>query len=603
MALNFPYSYISCPCSDVSRRITSSKRTSREIDIDEALDQDDSTFNASDPRSAFSLFPPEHLFYCEDCRDLKCPRCVVEEIVCTYCPHCLFESVPSQVKSERNRCPRNCYICPICQSQLQTSSLTGAQATTKPYILSCNYCMWSSLDSGISFASPTNIRQQMEGKDRDGRDHRSSVTRPKLNSLDQSYDARVSSSGLAHEYVSTSHQTKLSDNDETQSPKTLDHNSRFNALKSFYKGQLAAIDASQSASSLDAFSSSPASLTRLMSLYGTGAGSGSTSVLNRKAKSKPSTMREALTSSEGLQLTPTQPDSPPKESFDYLNVPTTSQLLAQYPSPLGNPTATHTSALKPMPTPLRTKRSKRCATCKHILVKPELKVTSTRYRIKLIAQNYIPHVTLKPLPNPNNPIYTITTIGIDGSPSIKLPPNKPSQWILTLRNPLFENVNVSLGSPAVTPGKYGHKVTILCPEFSIGKNGDVWDDASLVTTTSTASSGLSISGGMPRSETTTGLANEQVAGKVFEKGRNWTSVVVEIVPCSIVTMNGEVVGQDEDVIEVPVRVRLEWKVTDEQALRDVSGSARKNSDLAKEGDDDGSRELAYWMVLGIGRVG
>lgn len=101
------------------------------------------------------------------------------------------------------------------------------------------------------------------------------------------------------------------------------------------------------------------------------------------------------------------------------------------------------------------------------------------------------------------------------------------------------------------------------------------------------------------------MGNEQVAGKIYEKGRNWTSVVVEVVPCSIVTMNGESVREDEDVVEVPVRVRLEWKVTDEQALRDGGGgggSARKNGEVDGEGDD-GSRELAYWMVLGIGRVG
>lgn len=599
MALNFPYTYISCPCSDASRRMTTSKRTSREVNIDEALEQDDSTFDPSDPRSAFSLFPPEHLFYCEDCRDLKCPRCVVEEIVCTFCPHCLFESVPSQVKSERNRCPRNCYICPICQSQLQTSTFATIIPTDKPYILSCNYCMWTSLDSGIVFASASNLRQQMEGKDRDGRDHRSSVTRPKLNSLDQFQHGRAGSSSLANVYTTADDQEVSSDEDESQPPKVLDHQTRFNALKAFYKKELLASDASQNSSSLDAFSSSPSSLTRLMSLYGTG-GTGPTSLLSRRStKYKSTIMREALKINEGLQLTSSleqQPQSPHKEPFDYNSTPTPSQLSTQYPSPIGNPTATHVSELKPMPTPLRTKRSKRCATCKHILVKPELKVTSTRYRIKLLALNYIPYVTLKPLPITGGP----TPSGPDGNSNVKLPPGRPSQWILTLRNPLFENVTVSLGTPTVTPGPHPHKVTILCPEFTIGKNGDVWDDASLATPTTI--SAAATTSALPRSDTTPNLANEQVAGKIYEKGRNWTSVVVEVVPSSIVTTAGQEVGEDEDVVEVPVRVRLEWKVTDEQALRDVGGA--KKGDRDGEGEvDDGSRELAYWMVLGIGRVG
>ncbi len=43
------------------------------------------------------------------------------------------------------------------------------------------------------------------------------------------------------------------------------------------------------------------------------------------------------------------------------------------------------SDLQPLRTFLRTKRSKRCRTCRHILVKPEPKVISTRFRIRLLA--------------------------------------------------------------------------------------------------------------------------------------------------------------------------------------------------------------------------
>ena len=61
----------------------------------------------------------------------------------------------------------------------------------------------------------------------------------------------------------------------------------------------------------------------------------------------------------------------------------------------------------------------------------------------------------------------------------------------------------------------------------------------------------------------------------------------------------EVVEEDEDVIEVPIRVRLEWKVTDESALKSENSGRRDD-----EGEmDDGSRQISYWMVLGIGRIG
>jgi len=43
------------------------------------------------------------------------------------------------------------------------------------------------------------------------------------------------------------------------------------------------------------------------------------------------------------------------------------------------------SELWPISMQLRAKRSKRCRACRHILVKPENKPTSTRFRIKMLA--------------------------------------------------------------------------------------------------------------------------------------------------------------------------------------------------------------------------
>ncbi|RMZ81032.1 hypothetical protein DV738_g2469, partial [Chaetothyriales sp. CBS 135597] len=217
----------------------------------------------------------------------------------------------------------------------------------------------------------------------------------------------------------------------------LDANARFTALRSFYKEQIASASASETGlptAGLDLYSS-PSSLARIMNLY----------------------------SSVGL----------------------------------GNPTARSVSELRPIPALLRTKRSKRCAACSHILVRPEFKPTSTRYRIRLLALNYIPFVTLRPM---------------------------PGQWILTMRNPLYEKVNVTLGAEAMTPGRHRHRVTILCPEFEVGKSGDVRAASKKSTATSKASS------------------------RLLDEGE----------------------GDEEE---------------DEAAMR-----------------DDGRREVAYWMVLGVGRV-
>jgi dynactin 4 len=96
-----PYTYFQCPCTDTSistRNLGDSPLTETEENSD-----DDRTFDPRAARSNYSLYPLEHLLYCEDCHQIRCPRCVLDEIVTWYCPNCLFEVPSSTVKSEGNR--------------------------------------------------------------------------------------------------------------------------------------------------------------------------------------------------------------------------------------------------------------------------------------------------------------------------------------------------------------------------------------------------------------------------------------------------------------------------------------------------------------------
>ena len=475
------------------------------------------------------------------------------------------------VRSEGNRCTRNCFNCPICTSQLITASI--GETKEGPFILNCNYCMWTTLDIGITFEEPTNIRGQLDRLANGGKPREPQ----KAKSVDPSRK-----SSLAREPFSPGDVKADTDTLEKEADSSdLDPTARFNALRSFYKDQITASSTDQSglsSSYLDLASSSPASLSRLIDRY-SNIGKPST----KKSRQKPHIMREALSKREGLQVSS---NSHPISHTHYIETPSPSQLAFQHPSYLGNPSATSVSEVRPMPTLLRTKRSKRCAECKHILVKPEFKPTSTRYRIKLIALTYIPSITLKPLPVTGGPHPP----GPDGTPDMILDPGKPSQWIVTLRNPLFENVNVTLASPSVTPGRHGHRITILCPQFEIGKNGDVWDDAINNPLNKSVANKETISSG-----------GEQIAGKLYDQGKNWVSVVIEIVPALIVREVGRMKEEDEDVVEVPVRVRLEWMVSEEGG--DEAEKKKSEKALEEAGEqDDGRRELAYWMVLGLGKV-
>ncbi|RHZ74474.1 hypothetical protein CDV55_108577 [Aspergillus turcosus] len=421
--------------------------------------------------------------------------------------------------------------------------------------------------------------------------------------------------------------------DQSAAPLTSD--ARFSALKTFYKDQIAATSTSPTDPLGTDFGpgfASPGALNRIMSLY---AASSRLSNLyggaNKKPKSKPPVMREALTASEGLKVP--APDAEDaiirriaSEECGWDGVASIEQRMFQ------SPDARFVEDLLPLPVLLRTKRSKRCKSCKHILVKPEFKPQSTRFRIRLIALSYIPLPTLRPLAlAPPTSLPSISSSTSSSTPNLDaLPPLKPIQLLLTLKNHMFDPVRVTLATPSVTPGRVATKVTILCPQFDIGANSDVWDEA--LQGTAGGDQRSSRSGGM-------NLGYEKVAeaGKVWDKGRNWTTVVLEVVPGKLPGGNlgirrGQPLGDDddgdadssrsidddgdnnnnnasldwsgqardprnqlqpdEDVLEIPVFVRMEWD--SENQMEQAAGKGQ-NSDTVK-------RELAYWMVLGVGRI-
>jgi hypothetical protein len=102
MAATIPYTYFQCPCtSDISTPLRKSGEPVQSGEEEEV--EDERNFDPRAPRSNYSLYPLEHLLYCEDCQQIRCPRCVLDEIVTWYCPNCLFEVPSSTVKSEGNR--------------------------------------------------------------------------------------------------------------------------------------------------------------------------------------------------------------------------------------------------------------------------------------------------------------------------------------------------------------------------------------------------------------------------------------------------------------------------------------------------------------------
>ncbi|KAK9767460.1 hypothetical protein K7432_002728 [Basidiobolus ranarum] len=110
--------------------------------------------------------------------------------------------------------------------------------------------------------------------------------------------------------------------------------------------------------------------------------------------------------------------------------------------------------LRPQRIHLRTKRSKRCKTCRQILIKPDQKANSTRFKIKFTAIHYIPIITITKQP--------------------VLRANVPTQIHLKFTNPLYATIEVTLATALNTHDNEA-QISVLAPQFSVDAYRDVWE--------------------------------------------------------------------------------------------------------------------------------
>jgi len=217
-------------------------------------------------------------------------------------------------------------------------------------------------------------------------------------------------------------------------------------------------------------------------------------------------------------------------------------------------------------------------------------VQSIRFRIKLVAMNYIPTLTLSRLDS-NSINYAA------------LRPLTTHKYLLTVTNPLFDPISVTLATPSKAPGKYAHGVTILCPQFEVGANTDVWEEA---LQDANSAPGDRNSKGGPLSRNQTKSKYPGAAGNIFDAGRNWTAVIIEVVPQQVdeeywerhrrmgYEELEEEQGLDEAVVQIPVFVRVEYETVREDADLVVGEGGKEKRE---------KREHAYWYVLSVGRIG
>ncbi|KAF7795428.1 hypothetical protein EIP86_006586 [Pleurotus ostreatoroseus] len=111
------------------------------------------------------------------------------------------------------------------------------------------------------------------------------------------------------------------------------------------------------------------------------------------------------------------------------------------------------SDLKPLRIPLRSKKSKRCPQCRHILIKPEQKAQSVRYKIKLVAANYLPAIAVG-LPHAQAALELLRRPAVQGKAAVMtdrdesmvgaMHAGKTYAFHLAFTNPLYDPIQVRL---------------------------------------------------------------------------------------------------------------------------------------------------------------
>ncbi|KAJ1994472.1 hypothetical protein H4R33_000256 [Dimargaris cristalligena] len=423
---------------------------------DEPLEEDGLPYDPLSDDLLHHTHPLCDLYFCEDCLQLRCGGCVFEEIASYYCPSCLFEVPSASVKAEKNRCARNCFECPRCFHNLlvveDTDQLTappfmsstasspregsvgggsggGANSPpVQPYYLQCTLCRWSSRDIGMAFEKQTGLAGQMQKLDQ---------FQAPLREFDH-LKSHLESMLRTHQAGGSSHRPGAGSHHSGGLGMGLAHGSPHPMASGSGSSSAALLaslrfgSGSDPRSSSGLYSSSTRGLTAL-NQPGTDASSG------------PPTY-------EALHHSP-EDDDMVNELMNLRTVDdiaTVAQRVRQ--SQAGNYLIRQHA---PQRVALRSKRSKRCRGCRHILIKPEQKAQVTRFKIKFIAMNFVPTITIV-----RNPIlYT---------------PQRRHRCAIRFVNPQYHETRIQLAIPDDYPNRLA-QVTILAPSFDVSAYNDIWE--------------------------------------------------------------------------------------------------------------------------------
>ncbi|GAA6002127.1 uncharacterized protein JCM10292_000768 [Rhodotorula paludigena] len=399
------------------------------------------------------------LLFCEDCDAIRCNECAACEVACYYCPNCLFEVPSASVRGEKNRCARNCFQCPQCDHTLSVVASdpdpsippgdAAASVGEPPYLLSCNFCRWNSKEAGITFEKATGLSLQLQ-----------KAEEPSLDLLEfdhikdhlEPFLRRSQAHAHAHPHASTS--------SHAGSSSATAHLFRDIPSLGARYGAGASGRSRTATGGTDPFAAgAPDELERYTALYPARGGGPGSEKANRRAMAEREKGKGVDRDAELVQSLREMSELEEVASLD-------KRWTVGWEPPV------RSSELRPLRTPLQAKLSKRCPVCTHILIKPEQKSSSTRYKIKLVAANYLPSISVYRRPPASigsrlSAIAAGTASGMRrtqrtgaagrdaGAPGDDEPmrPGRTYTFELSFVNPLYEPIHVRLAVARPAPPK------------------------------------------------------------------------------------------------------------------------------------------------------
>ncbi|KAJ7039514.1 dynactin p62 family-domain-containing protein [Mycena alexandri] len=326
------------------------------------------------PSSSHSFHTLHSLFFCEECDAVRCNRCVSVEVSGYYCPNCLFEVPSASVRAEKNRCARNCFMCPNCRNTLSVVpsdpldpgdgrlAIPISTIGEPPFFLYCNHCRWDSAEVGITFEKPTGLAAQLQKFEDSAPDSL------EFERLKEHFEPVIRASSLSS---STSNAPAAHPSSAAHS-----HRVRTNSITAAASAALA-----RDIPGVGKYNPLGRSTRG-------GGGSNKDKTVN-KDEMPEYRSRVDIVAASGLGTGGGDSDVEYMRHLE--NVTEVANLEQRWINSWA--TSLQTADLKPLRIPLHSKRSKRCPACAHILIKPEQKAQSVRYKIKLVASNYLPAIT------------------------------------------------------------------------------------------------------------------------------------------------------------------------------------------------------------------